>query len=79
MFSAIQKSFATGLNRSAIQADILAGLTVGVIALPQGSWYEPGPDGVDRGSCVNTLTTDEIDRLGGSGTYNSVVVEVKKA
>jgi len=51
----------------------------GVIALPQGTWYEPGPDGVDRGSCVNTLTTDEIDRIGGSGTYNSVLVEVKKA
>jgi anaerobic dimethyl sulfoxide reductase subunit A len=51
----------------------------GVIALPQGSWYEPGPDGVDRGSSVNTLTNDSIDRIGASGTYNSVLVQVKKA
>ena len=34
MFSAIKKSFASRPARTAIQADILAGLTVGVIALP---------------------------------------------
>ena len=34
MFSAIQKSFATRPTRATIQADILAGLTVGIIALP---------------------------------------------
>jgi anaerobic dimethyl sulfoxide reductase subunit A len=52
---------------------------VGVVALPQGPWYNPGPDGVDLGGSVNILTTDEIDRLGGSGTYNSVLVEIRKA
>jgi anaerobic dimethyl sulfoxide reductase subunit A len=68
-------------DRGTIQRTARVGERVpkGVIALPQGCWYEPGPDGVDRGSCVNTLTTDEIDRLGGSGTYNSVLVQVNKA
>lgn len=68
-------------DRGTIQRVARVGQRVpkGVIALPQGPWYQPGPDGIDRGSCVNTLTTDEIDRLGGSGTYNSVLVQVKKA
>jgi anaerobic dimethyl sulfoxide reductase subunit A len=52
---------------------------VGVLSLPQGPWYNPGPDGVDLGGSVNVLTIDEIDRLGGSGTYNSVLVDVRKA
>jgi len=51
----------------------------GVLALPQGVWFDPGPDGVDRGGSVNVLTTDIIDRIGGSGTYNSVLVEIRKA
>jgi anaerobic dimethyl sulfoxide reductase subunit A len=68
-------------DRGTIQRTASVGERVpkGVVALPQGTWYEPGPDGIDRGSCVNTLTIDEIDRLGGSGTYNSVLVEVHKA
>ena len=68
-------------DRGTIQrkANVSERVPTGVVALPQGSWYNVGPDGVDRGSCVNTLTVDTIDRLGGSGTYNSALVEVKKA
>lgn len=51
----------------------------GVIAMDQGWWYKPGSDGVDRGGGVNTVTVDALDRMGGSGTYNSVLVEVRKA
>lgn len=51
----------------------------GVLALPQGPWFSPGSGGVDLGGSVNVLTNDSIDRVGGSGLYNSVLVEVKKA
>ncbi len=67
-------------ERGTIQrkANVSERVPAGVVALPQGPWYLPGADGVDHGSCVNTLTVDTIDRLGGSGTYNSALVEVKK-
>lgn len=51
----------------------------GVIAMHQGPWFKPGPDGVDRGGGVNTVTNDTIDRVGGAGTYNGVMVEVEQA
>jgi anaerobic dimethyl sulfoxide reductase subunit A len=54
-------------------------IMAGVLALPQGPWFDPGPDGLDRGGAHNVLSNDEIDNLGGSGTYNSVLVEIKKA
>jgi anaerobic dimethyl sulfoxide reductase subunit A len=68
-------------DRGAIQrtARVSERVPQGVLAMPQGPWYNPGPDGVDRGGCVNTLTCDAIDRIGGSGTYNSVMVDVKPA
>ena len=61
------------------KAKISERVPAGVIAMHQGPWYKPGADGVDRGGGVNTLTIDTIDRVGGSATYNSVVVEVTKA
>ena len=51
----------------------------GVIAMHQGPWFKPGGDGTDRGGGVNTVTTDTIDRVGGAGTYNGVLVEVEQA
>jgi anaerobic dimethyl sulfoxide reductase subunit A len=51
----------------------------GVIAMHQGPWFKPGANGIDYGGGVNTVTVDAIDRVGGSGTYNSTLVEVKKA
>jgi len=29
----------------------------GVVAIYQGSWYVPGPDGIDEGGCANVLTS----------------------
>jgi anaerobic dimethyl sulfoxide reductase subunit A len=51
----------------------------GVLALPQGPWFDPGPDGLDRGGSQNVLSCDDIDRIGGSALFNSVLVEIKKA
>lgn len=64
------------------QAKLSERVPAGVIAMHQGPWYKPGagdPDGVDRGGGVNTVTIDSIDRVGGAATYNSTLVEVRKA
>ncbi len=60
------------------KAKVSERVPAGVIAMYQGPWFKPGKDGVDRGGGVNTITNDTIDRVGGAGTYNGVLVEVKK-
>lgn len=50
----------------------------GVVAIPEGAWYDPDEDGVDRGGGPNVLTKDEPSPGGGYVT-NSCLVQVEKA
>ncbi|MEK7848220.1 MAG: molybdopterin-dependent oxidoreductase, partial [Chloroflexota bacterium] len=47
----------------------------GVVDVPHGAWYDPGPDGVDRGGNANVLTKDAYSP-GGSFPYNTALVQV---
>jgi anaerobic dimethyl sulfoxide reductase subunit A len=49
----------------------------GVIDLPQGAWYSPDENGVDRGGCANTLTKDK-GSPGGAACHNTGLVQVLK-
>jgi len=50
----------------------------GVVTIPEGAWYDPDENGVDRGGCPNVLTRDEISPGGGYVT-NTCLVQVAKA
>jgi len=50
----------------------------GVVDLPEGAWYNPDENGIDTGGCVNCLTKDTRSPAG-AGTFNTCLVEVKKA
>ena len=53
-----------------------------VVALPQGFWHDADMKGdkVDKGGCINTLTTYEPSPLAhGNGPSNSIICEVRKA
>jgi anaerobic dimethyl sulfoxide reductase subunit A len=50
----------------------------GVVAIPQGAWYDPDENGVDRAGSSNVLTKDEISPGGGYIT-NTCLVQVEKA
>lgn len=47
----------------------------GVVDVPQGTWYDPDENGIDRGGCANTLTRD-AHSPGGAFCTNTALVEV---
>jgi anaerobic dimethyl sulfoxide reductase subunit A len=49
----------------------------GVVDLPQGAWYNPDEDGLDRGSCSNVLTKG-VCSPGGATVHNTGLVQVEK-
>jgi anaerobic dimethyl sulfoxide reductase subunit A len=49
------------------------------VSVPQGAWYKPDPDGVDRGACINTLTTWRPSPLAKGNPQHTNLVEIEKA
>ncbi|MGE5359828.1 MAG: DMSO/selenate family reductase complex A subunit [Bacteroidales bacterium] len=50
----------------------------GVVALPQGAWWAPGEDGVDRGGSINVLTSERWTPLAFGNAQHTIMVEVRK-
>ena len=60
-----------------IPAKVTERIMPGVVDIPQGAWYRPDEQGVDRGGCANVLTKDEPSP-GGAFCYNTSLVQVQK-
>ena len=50
----------------------------GVIDIPQGAWYEPDENGVDRGGCINVLTSHHWTPFAYGTAQHTIMVEVEK-
>jgi anaerobic dimethyl sulfoxide reductase subunit A len=50
----------------------------GVVDIPQGAWYEPDANGVDRGGCVNMLTSHHWTPFAFGTTQHTIMVQVEK-
>ena len=61
-----------------IPVEVTERIMPGVVDVPQGAWFTPDPDGVDRGGCPNVLTRDEPSP-GGAMPCNTGLVQVEKA
>ena len=59
-----------------LPAKVTERMMPGVICVYQGTWYQPGPDGVDEGGCANVLTSHNTSPTGGPATH-SAWVEVR--
>jgi len=51
----------------------------GVVDIPQGAWYEPDENGVDRGGCINVLTSHHWTPFAFGTTQHTIMVQVEKA
>ncbi len=51
----------------------------GVVAIPQGAWWSPDKDGIDRRGCVNILTSERWTPLAFGNAQHTIMVEVEKA
>jgi anaerobic dimethyl sulfoxide reductase subunit A len=61
-----------------ILAKVTERIMPGVVDIPQGAWYSPDENGIDRGGCANVLTKDDISP-GGAFCFNTALVQVEKA
>jgi anaerobic dimethyl sulfoxide reductase subunit A len=64
-------------GKLAIHAFVTERITPGVISIQEGAWYDPDHEGIDRGGCVNVLTSDAISG-GGAAALKTALVQVEK-
>jgi anaerobic dimethyl sulfoxide reductase subunit A len=61
-----------------IPAWVTERIMTGVVAIPEGAWFDPDENGVDLGGCVNVLSRDQISP-GGAFPTNTALIQVTKA
>nr|WP_065824635.1 DMSO/selenate family reductase complex A subunit [Photorhabdus australis] len=64
---------------SIIPAEVTQRIIPGVVAMPTGAWWQPDKNGVDRGGCVNVLTSSRKTPLAHGNSHQTLLVEVNKA
>ena len=61
-----------------ISAEVTERIMPGVVDVPQGAWFKPDENGVDRGGCPNVLQKDATSPCG-SFVWSTSLVQVEKA
>jgi anaerobic dimethyl sulfoxide reductase subunit A len=59
------------------RAHVTRRIRPGVVAVPQGAWYEPGADGVCQRGCINILTSQRPTPLAHGNAQHTILVEVQ--
>ena len=63
-------------GRVSVPAHLTDRIMPGVVALSQGAWYRPDPDGIDRAGSINVLTSLRTTAYARGNTQHTILVEV---
>jgi len=66
------------LGSTRIPAKVTQRIMPGVVAVPQGAWYAPGPNGSDTNGSINVLTTQRGSYMGNCNPQHTNLVEIRK-
>jgi anaerobic dimethyl sulfoxide reductase subunit A len=66
-----------GRGEMVIPAEVSERILPGVVDIPEGAWYTPDENGIDRGGCPNILTRDKTSP-GGGFVSSCCLVQVEK-
>lgn len=66
------------IGRTEVCAKVTPRIMPGVLSLPQGAWYTPDKNGLDKNGCVNILTSQRPSPLAKGNPQHTNLVEVEK-
>jgi anaerobic dimethyl sulfoxide reductase subunit A len=61
-----------------IPARVTPRILPGVVDIPQGAWWKPDSNGVDRGGCINVLTSHRWTPLAFATAQHTIMVQVER-
>ena len=62
-----------------IPARVTPRIMPGVVNIPQGGWYTPDGNGIDRRGAINVLTSEKVTPYTYGNTQQTIMVQVEKA
>jgi anaerobic dimethyl sulfoxide reductase subunit A len=65
-------------GRISLPCRVTTRIMPGVVNIPEGAWWSPDKDGIDRGGCINVLTSSRPTPMAFATTQNTIMVEVEK-
>ncbi len=65
-------------GQTQVKAKVTPRIMPGVMTLPQGAWFKPDAKGIDKGGCINALTTHHPSPLAKGNPQHTNLVEVAK-
>ena len=61
-----------------MRAKVTPRIMPGVLSLPQGAWYSPDKNNLDKNGCINTLTNQRPSPLAKGNPQHTNLVQVEK-
>jgi anaerobic dimethyl sulfoxide reductase subunit A len=66
------------IGQTEVPAKVTPRIMPGVLSLPQGAWYNPDENGIDKNGCINTLTSHRPSPLAKGNPQHTNLVQVEK-